>query len=88
MHTPKTTPHRSLPLLGLECIALLAACGPSAAPPAGSPGAGMLASALDVLEAERSVLADQQALVLVQSALLQNQIALYKALGGGLEPTP
>ena len=46
------------------------------------------ASALDVLEAERSVLADQQALVLVQSALLQNQIALYKALGGGLTRTP
>lgn len=46
------------------------------------------ASALDVLEAERSVLADQQALVLVQSALLQNQIALYKALGGGLAPAP
>lgn len=46
------------------------------------------ASALDVLEAERSVLADQQALVLVQSTLLQNQIALYKALGGGLAPAP
>jgi multidrug efflux system outer membrane protein len=46
------------------------------------------ASALDVLEAERSVLADQQALVLVHAALQQNQIALYKALGGGLEPAP
>ncbi len=46
------------------------------------------ASALDVLEAERSVLADQQALVLVHAALLQNQIQLYKALGGGLEPAP
>lgn len=46
------------------------------------------ASALEVLEAERSVLADQQALVLLQSALLQNQIALYKALGGGLAPAP
>ncbi len=46
------------------------------------------ASALEVLEAERSVLADQQALVLVQAALLQNQIQLYKALGGGLEPAP
>ena len=46
------------------------------------------ASALEVLEAERSVLADRQALVLLQSALLQNQIALYKALGGGLAPSP
>ena len=46
------------------------------------------ASALDVLEADRIVLADQQALVLVQSALLQNQIALYKALGGGIAPAP
>ena len=41
MHTPKTSPHRSLPLLGLACAALLTACGPSAAPPAGPPGAGM-----------------------------------------------
>ncbi len=46
------------------------------------------ASALEVLDAERSVLADQQALVLLQAALLQNQIALYKALGGGLAPAP
>ena len=32
--------------------------------------------------------ADQEASVLLQSALLQNQIALYKALGGGLAPAP
>ena len=41
MHTPKTSPHRGLPLLGLACAALLAACGPSATPPAGPPGGGM-----------------------------------------------
>ena len=38
--------------------------------------------------ARHSELVIQEALVLVQSALLQNQIALYKALGGGLAPAP
>ena len=33
-------------------------------------------------------LADQETFVLVKSALLQNQITLYKALGGGLAPAP
>ncbi len=41
MHTPTKSPHRSLPLLGLACATLLAACGPGAAPPAGPPGGGM-----------------------------------------------
>ena len=41
MHTPTKSPHRGLPLLGLAFAALLAACGPSAAPPAGPPGGGM-----------------------------------------------
>jgi len=38
--------------------------------------------------AKRFELVNQEALVLVQSALLQNQIALYKTLEGGLEPAP
>ena len=41
MHTPTKSPHHGLPLLGLAFAALLAACGPSAAPPAGPPGGGM-----------------------------------------------
>ena len=41
------------------------------------------ASYLDVLDAQRSVFAAQQALVQVQAAQAQNQVLLYKALGGG-----
>ena len=41
MYTPTTSSHRSLNLLGLAYAALLAACGPSAAPPTGPPGGGM-----------------------------------------------
>lgn len=42
-----------------------------------------VASYLDVLDAQRSLFALQQALVQVRLAQWQNQVALYKALGGG-----
>ncbi|MDM7949658.1 efflux transporter outer membrane subunit [Hydrogenophaga sp.] len=42
-----------------------------------------VASFLDVLDAQRSLFATQQSLALSQLALQQNQVALYKALGGG-----
>lgn len=42
-----------------------------------------VASFLDVLDAQRSLFAVQQSLVLSQLALQQNQVALYRALGGG-----
>lgn len=42
-----------------------------------------VASFLDVLDAQRSLFATQQNLALSQLALQQNQVALYKALGGG-----
>jgi len=42
------------------------------------------ASQLDWLDAQRSLFAAQQAAVQVQLAYLQNQVALYKALGGGV----
>jgi multidrug efflux system outer membrane protein len=42
-----------------------------------------IASALDLLDAQRSQFAAQQAAVQVQLLKLQNQVALYKALGGG-----
>ena len=42
-----------------------------------------VASSLELLDAERSYFAAQQAVVQVQLALLQNRIALYRALGGG-----
>jgi len=40
-------------------------------------------SLLDVLDAQRSLFAAQQAVVQVQAARAQNGVALYKALGGG-----
>ena len=40
-------------------------------------------SYLDVLDAQRSLFAAQQAVVQVQAQQVQNQVALYKALGGG-----
>jgi len=42
-----------------------------------------VASSLDQLDAQRSLFASQQALVEVKLALLQNRIAVYRALGGG-----
>ncbi len=47
------------------------------------------ASLLDVLDAQRSLFAAQQAVVQVQAARALNGVALYKALGGGwTEPAP
>jgi multidrug efflux system outer membrane protein len=47
------------------------------------------ASLLDSLDAQRSLFATQQVLVQIRLAYLQNQVALYKTLGGGatLGPT-
>jgi len=42
-----------------------------------------VASSLDLLDAQRSLFASQQQAVLAQLARLQNQVSLYKALGGG-----
>jgi NodT family efflux transporter outer membrane factor (OMF) lipoprotein len=47
-----------------------------------------VASYLDLLDAQRTLFADQQVLVQARSAQLQNQVQLYKALGGGWTPTP
>lgn len=44
------------------------------------------ASYLDVLDAQRSLLAAQQAVVQVQVQKVQNQVTLYKVLGGGWGP--
>ncbi|HRO58355.1 MAG TPA: efflux transporter outer membrane subunit, partial [Burkholderiaceae bacterium] len=41
------------------------------------------ASYLEVLDAQRSLLAAQQAVARTRAAQLQNQVALYRALGGG-----
>ncbi len=46
------------------------------------------ASFLDVLDAQRALFTAQQAVVQVQAAMVQNQVNLYKVLGGGWsEPT-
>ncbi|MCE4538950.1 efflux transporter outer membrane subunit [Pelomonas sp. P7] len=42
-----------------------------------------IASSLDVLDAQRSLFAAQQALVQVQSQRAQNLVAVYRTLGGG-----
>ncbi|MBP7565855.1 MAG: TolC family protein, partial [Burkholderiaceae bacterium] len=42
-----------------------------------------IASFLDTLDAQRSLFATQQALVQTRLAQLQNQVQLYRALGGG-----
>jgi NodT family efflux transporter outer membrane factor (OMF) lipoprotein len=42
-----------------------------------------VASSLELLDAQRSLFAAQQASVATQLAVLQNRIALYRALGGG-----
>ena len=41
-------------------------------------------SSLELLDAQRSLFAAQQALVQVQLAALQNKVAVYRALGGGV----
>lgn len=43
-----------------------------------------VASYLDLLDAQRSLFAIQQAVVQVRLAQLQNQVSLYRALGGGV----
>jgi multidrug efflux system outer membrane protein len=45
-----------------------------------------VSSFLDVLDAQRSLFATQQALAQTRLAQQQNQVNLYKALGGGWEP--
>jgi multidrug efflux system outer membrane protein len=47
-----------------------------------------VASYLDLLDAQRTLFADQQVLVQARSAQLQNQVQLYKSLGGGWNPVP
>lgn len=42
-----------------------------------------VASSLDVLDAQRSLFATQQQVLQAQLAQVQNQVALYKVLGGG-----
>jgi outer membrane protein, multidrug efflux system len=42
-----------------------------------------VSSYLDLLDAQRSLFAAQQALVQTKLQQLQNQVLLYKALGGG-----
>ncbi len=46
-----------------------------------------VASSLDLLDAQRSLFATQQQALLVQLAQVQNQVSLYKALGGGWSET-
>ena len=46
-----------------------------------------VASYLDLLDAQRSLFTAQQAVVQVRLAQLQNQVSLYKALGGGAPDT-
>ncbi|MBC7956915.1 MAG: efflux transporter outer membrane subunit [Cytophagales bacterium] len=45
-------------------------------------------SYLDVLDAQRSLFASQQAVVQVQAAQVQNLVTLYKVLGGGWSEPP
>ena len=47
-----------------------------------------VSSYLDVLDAQRALFATQQALAQTQLARRQNQVELYKALGGGWVPAP
>ena len=42
-----------------------------------------IASQLDLLDAQRSLVTAQQALVQARLGRLQNQVLLYRALGGG-----
>ena len=45
-----------------------------------------VASSLDLLDSQRSLFAAQQSAVQVRLLQLQNQVLLYKALGGGWTP--
>ena len=45
-----------------------------------------VASSLDLLDAQRALFAAQQAVAQTRLAALQNQVALYKVLGGGATP--
>jgi multidrug efflux system outer membrane protein len=47
-----------------------------------------VASYLDLLDAQRSLFATQQAVVQTRLAQLQNQVTLYKTLGGGWTAQP
>lgn len=47
-----------------------------------------VAGQLDVLDAQRSLFAAQQADIQTRTAWLQNRVALFKALGGGAQPLP
>jgi NodT family efflux transporter outer membrane factor (OMF) lipoprotein len=47
-----------------------------------------IASSLDLLDAQRSLFTAQQALVQARLARLQNQVQLYRALGGGWTEAP
>ena len=47
-----------------------------------------VASALDVLDAQRSLYGARQATIGARLALLQNRVLLYRALGGGGAPEP
>jgi len=47
-----------------------------------------VSSYLDLLDAERSLFTTQQGVVQVRLAQLQNQVVLYKALGGGATAEP
>ena len=47
-----------------------------------------IASSLDLLDAQRSLFVVQLALAQTRLAQLQNQVTLYKALGGGWTEPP
>ena len=47
-----------------------------------------VASYLDLLDAQRSLFVTQQAVVQTRLAQLQNQVTLYKTLGGGWTSQP
>jgi multidrug efflux system outer membrane protein len=46
-----------------------------------------VASYLEILDSQRALFVFQQGLAQTRLAYFQNQVALYKALGGGAAPT-
>jgi NodT family efflux transporter outer membrane factor (OMF) lipoprotein len=46
-----------------------------------------VSSTLDLLDAQRSLFAAQQSVIQTQLALLQNRVAVYRAMGGGVQRT-